>query len=382
MREFRRSVLANIDIGIEDVQEWWTRNAAVMRRHGEELLAETSGIIWAEEESCWWSEEIEKVVINREEERKRCEESQSREDRERFREKNKVVKKEVAQAKAKAYDDVYNELGIKKGSNKMIKLSKTRNKSTKDITHIKQIKYQDGVVLGKEEGIIKRWKEYFEQLLNEENYRLLREDGQVNIGLVIRFSRQEVINALRKMKNGKATGPDMIPVEAWKALGDEGVDLPYDLMMKIFEQKKVPNEWRGSILIPIFKGKGKETCIELEKAYNQVPRQEVWRSLRERRVPEKYVRLIQEMYRNVFTRVRSSAGETGGFEKMDKSRILTNLLNERNLMALIHPSIIDLECQCTGFSASVTFKRSPPGKGFPPGKGSTPGKGTPPGNAY
>ncbi|XP_066965740.1 uncharacterized protein [Macrobrachium rosenbergii] len=31
-------------------------------------------------------------------------------------------------------------------------------------------------------------------------------------------------------------------------------------------------------------------------------------------VPEKYVRLIQEMYRNVFTRVRSSVGETEGFE--------------------------------------------------------------------
>ncbi|XP_068250373.1 uncharacterized protein [Palaemon carinicauda] len=93
-------------------------------------------------------------------------------------------------------------------------------------------------------------------LLNEENDRLLREHGQVNIGMVIWFSRHEVINGLRKMKNGKATGPDMIPVEAWKAFGDEGMDILYDLMIKIFQQKKIPNEWRGSILLPIFKGKG------------------------------------------------------------------------------------------------------------------------------
>ncbi|XP_068215889.1 uncharacterized protein [Palaemon carinicauda] len=58
------------------------------------------------------------------------------------------------------------------------------------------------------------------------------------------------------MKNGKATGPDMFPMKAWKALGDEGVDIVYNLMIKIFEQEKIPNEWCGSILIPIFKGKG------------------------------------------------------------------------------------------------------------------------------
>lgn len=382
-REFKRRVLEDIDIGIEDVQEWWARNAAVIRRHGKELLGETSGIIWEEKDSWWWDEDIEKVVKDKKEAKKRWEESQSVEDRNRYREKNKVVKKVVAQAKAKSYDDVYNELGTKEGLKKMIKLSKARNKSTKDITHIKQIKDQEGVVLRKEEDIVKRWKEYFEQLLNEENNRLIREDGQVNIGMVMRFSRQEVLNALKKMKNGKATGPDMIPVEAWKALGDEGVDILYDLMIKILEQEKIPNEWRGSILIPIFKGKGDvQECgnyrgiklmshtlkilermidarlreevqigkeqmgfmkgrgttdgifclrqimekfgerqrdlhmvfIDLEKAYDRVPRQEVWRSLREKMVPEKYVRLIQEMYRNVFTRVRSSVGETEGFE--------------------------------------------------------------------
>ena len=54
--------------------------------------------------------------------------------------------------------------------------------------------------------------------------------------------------------------------------------------------------------------------IDLEKAYDRVPRQEIWRSLREKMVPEKCVRMIQEMYRNAYTRVRSSVGETEGFE--------------------------------------------------------------------
>ncbi|XP_064120259.1 uncharacterized protein LOC135224864 [Macrobrachium nipponense] len=146
--------------GFEDVQECWARNPAVIRRHGKELLGETSGIIWEEKGSWWLDEDIEKVIKDKKEAKKRWEESQSAEDRDRFREINKMVKKVVAQAKAKSYD-VYNELGTKKGLTKMIKLSKARNKSTKDIAHIKQIKDQDGVVLRKEEDIVNRWKEYF-----------------------------------------------------------------------------------------------------------------------------------------------------------------------------------------------------------------------------
>ena len=175
------------------------------------------------------------------------------EDRGRFREKNREVKKMVARAKARAYDIVYTELGTKEGLNKMLKLSKARNKSTKDITHIKQIKERDGTVLRKERDILKRWKEYFEQLLNE-NERQVRGDGPVNMGMVRDFSRQDVIKALKKMKNGKATGPDLIPAEAWKSLEEEGVEILYKLMERIFEQERIPEEWRESVLIPIFKG--------------------------------------------------------------------------------------------------------------------------------
>ncbi|XP_064085370.1 uncharacterized protein LOC135200692 [Macrobrachium nipponense] len=60
--------------------------------------------------------------------------------------------------------------------------------------------------------------------------------------------------------------------------------------------------------------------IDLEKAYGRVSRQEIWRCLREKLTPENYVRIIQ-MYRNVYTRLRSSVGETDGFEiRVDYTR--------------------------------------------------------------
>ena len=51
--------------------------------------------------------------------------------------------------------------------------------------------------------------------------------------------------------------------------------------------------------------------IDLEKAYDRVPRQEVWRCLREQGVPEKYVCLVKDTYEDARTQVKTSIGLTG-----------------------------------------------------------------------
>ena len=61
-----------------------------------------------------------------------------------------------------------------------------------------------------------------------------------NEGLTPAINRKEVEVALKGMKHGKAMGPDGIPVEVWKSLGEEGVDMLLDLLQKIFEQEKMP----------------------------------------------------------------------------------------------------------------------------------------------
>ena len=50
--------------------------------------------------------------------------------------------------------------------------------------------------------------------------------------------------------------------------------------------------------------------IDLEKAYDRVPRQEFWRCMREKGVPEKYVMIVQDMYEGARTRLKSSVGLT------------------------------------------------------------------------
>ncbi|KAK4314874.1 hypothetical protein Pmani_013869 [Petrolisthes manimaculis] len=80
-------------------------------------------------------------------------------------------------------------------------------------------------VLSKEEEVCERCKEYFSGLLNQENHRDYYEDGTPCEGPTRPVERLEVEKALKKMKRNKAVGLDNIPMEAWFALGKEGVDI-------------------------------------------------------------------------------------------------------------------------------------------------------------
>ena len=70
-------------------------------------------------------------------------------------------------------------------------------------------------------------------------------------GEVRRVTEDEVMTAMKKMKNGKAVDPDDIPVEAWRNLGDMTVRFLTKLFNRIFEGERMAEEWRRSVLIPI-----------------------------------------------------------------------------------------------------------------------------------
>ena len=63
-------------------------------------------------------------------------------------------------------------------------------------------------------------------------------------------------------------------------------------------------------------GRQKLHCvfIDLEKAYDRVPRTEVLNCMRLKKVSEKYIRVVQEVYKISSTPVRASAGVSESFE--------------------------------------------------------------------
>ena len=70
----------------------------------------------------------------------------------------------------------------------------------------------------------------------------------------------EVKSALKRMKNGKAAGEDLIPAEILKNVGEEGVSWITEIFNKCWNEGKTPEEWNKSIVCPIFKKGDKTNC--------------------------------------------------------------------------------------------------------------------------
>ena len=86
--------------------------------------------------------------------------------------------------------------------------------------------------------------------------------NDTNRRFVRRIQESKVREALKRMKGGKAMGPDGIPIEVWRCLGDIAIVWLTKLFNHIFRFNKMPDEWRRSILVPIYKNKGDiQSCI-------------------------------------------------------------------------------------------------------------------------
>ena len=163
-------------------------------------------------------------------------------------------------AKGRAYDDLYTRLETKEGEKELYRLARQRNRAGKDVQHVRVIKNENGNVMINSEAVLKRWKEYFEKLMNEENYEEPRTEEPEVVNEEVNCVSREVKNALRKMKKGKAVGPDELPVEVWKCMGEMGMNFLTRLFNRLLMGERMPEEWRRSVLIPIYKNKGDALC--------------------------------------------------------------------------------------------------------------------------
>ncbi|XP_019261737.1 PREDICTED: uncharacterized protein LOC109239606 [Nicotiana attenuata] len=66
----------------------------------------------------------------------------------------------------------------------------------------------------------------------------------------------EIVGAMRKMNRGRATGPNEIPMEFWKTADKGGLEWLTRLFDVIFKTMKMPEEWRRSTMISVYKDKG------------------------------------------------------------------------------------------------------------------------------
>ena len=107
------------------------------------------------------------------------------------------------------------------------------------------------------------------------------------------ITRKEIVEAIQKMKSGKATGPVEITVEMKIASGATGVQL---MFQRILDGRGMPYEWKTSVIVPIFKGKGDVMSCGLYRGVKLLqPAKKI-----DDRVPERRVRLLLDLNKMQF----------------------------------------------------------------------------------
>ena len=79
--------------------------------------------------------------------------------------------------------------------------------------------------------------------MNKENKRdPMTEEIEVVSEEINCVSREEAKNALRRMKKGKAVGPDELPVEIWKCMGKMGIKFLTRLFNRLLLGERMSEE--------------------------------------------------------------------------------------------------------------------------------------------
>ena len=122
------------------------------------------------------------------------------------------------------------------------------------------IKDVNGNIMVNSEAVLKRWKEYFEKLMNEENDKDPRTEEAEVANEEVNCVSRELKNALRRMKTDKAVGPNELPVEVWKFMAKIRTKFLTRLFNRLLIGERMPEERRRNVLIPIYRNKANTQC--------------------------------------------------------------------------------------------------------------------------
>src|SRR6266516_668899 len=372
-----------------DLESMWKGLKDCLLEETETLCGKTKGrarhkITW------WWNKDTELAVKEKRRAYELWKISGLEVDKEAYKKAKCRSRRVVAKAQDEERQRYCDKLVEEDGKGNVFRVAKQMVGLNKNITASGCVKGVDGRTIVEEGGIMQRWKEYYDQLLNEEfdwNKDSIGSSDEMNKVVTPVDERvisvDEVRLAIAKAKSGKAAGPSGVAVDMLKAAGEAGVRWVTDICNEVVSGGVVPLDWKRSWMVNVYKGKGnalecssyrgikllehvlkvlervlearirkmvkidemqfgfspgkgttdaifivrqvqekflgkqKElwmAFVDLEKAFNRVPREVLWWALRYVGVEEWIVNVIKSMYDGITTSVKMNDEESETFE--------------------------------------------------------------------
>ena len=125
-------------------------------------------------------------------------------------------------------------------------------RDTKGTFHAKMgsIKDRNGVDLTEAESILKRWREYAEELYKKHLHNPDNQDGVIT-HLEPDILKCKVKWALESITTNKASGGDGIPIELSQILKNDAVKVLHSISQQIWKIQEWPQDCKRSVFTPI-----------------------------------------------------------------------------------------------------------------------------------
>ncbi|AQK72942.1 Retrovirus-related Pol polyprotein LINE-1 [Zea mays] len=215
-----------------DANIMWRKMATCIQKIASEEFGLSQGNRREVKDTWWWNEDVQKAIKEKKDCYKRLHHDKCADNIDKYMIAKKFAKRAVSRARGQAYDDLYQRLDTKQGEKDIYRMAKIRERKTRDVNQVKCIKDEANQQLVKNEEIKNRWKEYFNKLFNGGNESSTIELDEPfddnNRGFVRRIQEYEVKEALKRMKVGKAMGPDGGPWKNTNTMGYEDGDVSLD----------------------------------------------------------------------------------------------------------------------------------------------------------
>uniref|UniRef100_A0AAG5DNL5 Reverse transcriptase domain-containing protein n=1 Tax=Anopheles atroparvus TaxID=41427 RepID=A0AAG5DNL5_ANOAO len=124
---------------------------------------------------------------------------------------------------------------------------------------------EDGSILTDEREVIARWKRYYDGHLNGAQAGDRGDGVEDHISRVVGDevpppSVEEVTGAVKQLKLNKSAGSDGLGAELFK-MGQERLAIcMHQLIVKIWEQEELPDEWKMGVIHPVYKNGDRLDC--------------------------------------------------------------------------------------------------------------------------
>ena len=255
-----------LEIEEMSIEEQWDQIKETVYGAAEETVGIKIKYGTKKKNTAWWTDDVKVAVKEKTRSFRKWMKTRDIEDRQVYEDKRNNAEAIKRTAKEKMWIRIGQDLERDvEGTRKLLySMAKNYRKGSNETTYA--VKDKTGTeLLTEPKEIEERWREYFEELLNVEDMEV-EEERNVEIQQeqhgedLNEISIQEVKEALKKMRSGKAPGDDELPIELFKAAGEGCVEWLRNILNNVWKEERVPHDWHKAIVCPIYKKGSKSDC--------------------------------------------------------------------------------------------------------------------------